>query len=306
MPCAQPLSLAILTIEPDCASTRRLVAAAKARGHHVDLINTMDCSLHVEGSTLSIEHGGARLPRYDAIIPRIGAAMTSHGCAVVRQLEAIGVPCLASADAILSSRDKRQAHQLFCAAGIPTPKTSFFCVPRDIQDVLTSSGPLPLVIKPLQSSQGYGVEKVETTEDLHRIVDLYIRQQKDFLVQTFIDEAGGRDLRCVVLGDRVVAAITRTAAPGDFRSNLHQGGHAQAAKVSDRERALAQRAASAVGLSFAGVDILRGRDGPVVLEVNSSPGLEGIERATAFDLADQVIRHVESKIAPRACAGTAA
>lgn len=255
---------------------------------------------------LSVRGDGAPLPHYDMVIPRIGAAMTPHGCAVVEQLEAMGIPCLAGAEAIRSSRDKRRAHQMMASAGIHAPRTSFFCVPSGVQEVLASAGPLPLVFKPTQSSQGLGVELARTAQDLERLIDHYVREQKDFLVQTFVDEAAGEDLRCIVLGDRVVAAMTRTAAPGEFRSNLHQGGRAKAATLSDSERALALHAASVFGLAFAGVDILRTRSEPIVLEVNSSPGLEGIERATGLDIASEVIAHIEHARAISAYPETAA
>ncbi|MEM6747512.1 MAG: RimK family alpha-L-glutamate ligase [Pseudomonadota bacterium] len=289
----QPLALAVLTIEPGCYSSQRLEAAARARGHDVQCLDTMVCSLHVQSGDLSVHHRGQCLPSFDAVIPRIGPAMTGHGCAVVHQFEAMGVPALARAQAIMASRDKRRAHQLLASAGLPMPRTAFICVPQGPHDILEMMGSLPLVLKPIRSSQGEGVRLVRTIEALQAEIAAFAGQQTDFLVQEFVAEAAGEDVRCLVVGGEVVAAMKRCAAPGEFRSNLHQGGSAEATEITEAERQIAQRAAETFGLSFAGVDLLRGRNGPLVLEVNSSPGLEGIERCTGQDLADLVVAEVE-------------
>ncbi|MEO1659071.1 MAG: RimK family alpha-L-glutamate ligase [Pseudomonadota bacterium] len=290
---SKPLALAILTIEPEGYSARRLAEAATARGHDVQLLDTMGCSLHVESSTFTVRHQGAELPRVDCVIPRIGAAMTGHGCALVRQLKVMGVPSLGPADAIETSRDKRRAHQMLARAGLAMPSTLFVCVPRSADDLIAAAGPLPLIVKPVRSSQGEGVTLARTTDELQATIDGFAAQQTDFLVQEFIEEADGEDIRCFVIGDDVVAAMRRKAAPGEFRSNLHQGGSAEAAEISDEERGLAIRAAQTFGLSVAGVDLLRSEAGPLVLEVNSSPGLEGVEGCTGKDLAGLMITEAE-------------
>ncbi len=289
----QPLALAILTIQPESYSSQRLIQVAEARGHCVHVLDTTACVPLTDADGPSLLYKGKALPPIDVVIPRIGATMTGHGCAVVRQFQSMGVATLADAEAMAATRDKRCAHQRLSAAGLPMPATSFVCVPQNSCEIIDAMGSLPLVLKPVQSSQGQGIVLVQTASELERAITSFKDQQADFLIQDFVSEAQGEDIRCVVIGDDVVAVMKRRAAPGEFRSNLHQGGTAEIVEITREERALAVKATKTLGLSVAGVDLLRCRRGPLVLEVNLSPGLQGIETCTGRDVATPMIAEAE-------------
>ncbi len=288
------LRIAVLTREPDNYSTKRLLEAAAARGHEAECVHTTRCTMFLDAMRPTVNAGGEALPHFDAVIPRIGASVTAYGLAVVRQFEAMGVYCLNKSAAIAASRDKLQAHQLLARHGIGMPATAFARSPKDAKSLIDLAGGAPLVVKLLESTQGRGVVLAETRKAAESLIDAFRNLGADFLIQEFVKEAAGQDIRCLVVGSKVVAAMKRIAASeGEFRSNLHQGGRAEATKLSKDERAIALAAVKAIGLSVGGVDLLRTSDGPKVLEVNSSPGLEGVEKASGKDVADAVIQHVE-------------
>ena len=297
-PVQRPLRIALLTREPNNYSSRRIVEAGEARGHIVECINTTRCYMRIDSVGSEVHYDGEVLPRYDAVIPRIGASVTSYGTAVLRQFTNTGAYCLNSADAITASRDKLLAHQLLARAGIGMPVTSFANSPKDTKDLIKISGKAPIVVKLLESTQGRGVVLAETSKAAESLVDAFRGLDANFLVQEFVAEAAGADTRCFVIGGKVVGAIRRQAAGGEFRSNLHRGGHATVAKLNKVERDIARKAVKELGLLVAGVDILSSEGGPKVLEVNSSPGLEGIETATGKDIAGQIIEYLEACIRP--------
>lgn len=292
----RPLRLALLTREPKNYSSQRLVEAAQAAGHMIDIINTARCYLRVDTERPEVHYDGAALPQYDAVIPRIGASMTEYGMAVLRQFESTGAWCLNEAWAIGASRDKLLAHQLLSRQGIGMPLTAFAHSPKDTKDLVGLVDNPPVVLKLLSSTQGRGVVLAETKKAAESLVDAFRGLDANFLVQAFVKEAAGADVRCLVVGGRVVAAMKRQAAESEFRSNLHRGGSAVQVKLSTAERKAAIRAAKVLGLNVAGVDILQSNDGPMVLEVNSSPGLEGIETATGLDIAGGIVSHIERRV----------
>lgn len=292
------LKIAILTREPDNYSSRRLVEAAEDRNHKVELINTTDCYMNITSHKPEIYFGGRSLEGFDAVIPRIGASVTHYGMAVVRQFEAMGVYCLNSAAAIGASRDKLYAHQLLARAGIGMPDTAFARSPRVTRELIDFVGGAPLVIKLLEGTQGRGVVLAETKKAAESVIGAFRGLKANILVQQFIKEAAGTDLRCLVVGNRVVAAMKRVGGDDDFRANLHRGGKAVSVKLTKEERKTAVRAARILGLSLAGVDLLRADDGPKVLEVNSSPGLEGIESVTDKDVAGLIIENLAKSARP--------
>lgn len=297
-PVRRPLRIALLTREPDNYSSRRLIEAGEARGHVVEAINTSRCYMNIDPRSPWVHYDGRALPRYDAVIPRIGASMTSYGMAVLRQFALTGAYCLNSAEAVGNSRDKLLAHQRLASAGIGMPLTTFAHSPKDTKDLIGLAGEAPVVLKLLTSTQGRGVVLAETKKAAESIVDAFRGLEANFLVQEFVREAAGADVRCFVVGSKVVGAMKRQAAEGEFRSNLHRGGSARSIKLSPAERKTAVRAARVLGLSLAGVDILQSDRGPAVLEVNSSPGLEGIEKATNRNIADLVFEHLEGRVRP--------
>jgi len=297
-PTKRPLRIALLTREPDNYSSRRLVEAAEARGHVIEAIDTTRCYMRIGGVTPEIHYDGKVLPRFDAVIPRIGASVTSYGMAVLRQFKGTGAYCLNSAEAIGRSRDKLLAHQILSQAQIRMPVTAFAASPKDTKDLVGLAGGTPLVVKLLESTQGRGVVLAETRKAGESLIDAFRGLNASFLVQEFVAEAAGSDLRCFVVGGKVVGGIKRTAAEGEFRSNLHRGGSARSVRPSKAERDVARRAARELGLQVAGVDILQSAEGPKVLEVNSSPGLQGIEAATGKDIATMMIMHLEAKVRP--------
>jgi ribosomal protein S6--L-glutamate ligase len=292
------MHIAILSRNRHLYSTRRLIEAAKQRDHEVSMVDPLKCVMDVTSQRSAIYHRGEVLPRFDAVIPRIGASVTFYALAVLRQFEVMGVYPANESVAIGRSRDKLRSLQLLARAGIGMPVTAFAHSPDDTKTLVRLVGGAPLVLKLLQGTQGRGIVLAETNKAAESVIDAFRELDANFLVQQFIREAGGADIRAFVIGDKVVAAMMRQAKEGEFRSNLHRGGSASVVKLSPAERATAVRAAKTVGLNIAGVDIMRGKDGPLVLEVNSSPGLEGIETATGKDVAGMVIEFIEKQARP--------
>jgi len=292
------LKIAILSREPDNYSTQRLAEAAEARNHMVDIINTTRCYMNITSAAPEIHMDGEKLEGYDAVIPRIGATVTFYGMAVVRQFEMMGVYCLNSSDSIGRSRDKLFAHQLLARSGIGMPVTGFARQPKDTTELFKFVGGAPMVLKLLEGTQGRGVVLAETKKAAESVVGAFQGLKANILVQEFIKEAGGADIRCLVIGNKVVASMKRQAEEGEYRSNLHRGGKAMKIRITKEERATAIKAAKVLGLGLAGVDILRGNDGPKVLEVNSSPGMQGIEQVTGKDISGLVIEHIERHARP--------
>ena len=285
------VKLAILSRNARLYSTRRLVEAARARGHSVRVLDPLRCYMRIAADGFDMHYKGRPLAGYGAVIPRIGASITRYGLAVLHQFELMGCATPNPSAAIARARDKLRAHQLMAAEGIGMPVTVFGDNPDDTADLLSMLGPPPHVIKLNESTQGAGVMLTEKPSASRSVVEALRGLYANFLVQEFIGEAEGADLRCFVIGGEVVAAMRRQAPAGDFRSNLHRGGSGEAAVASDEQVAVAVRAAQVLGLGVAGVDLIPSRRGPLVLEVNASPGLEGIERATGVDIAGKMIDH---------------
>ncbi len=292
----RPLRIGILTQEPHNYSNTRMIEAAESRGHVIETIRTSRCFMAINNEKPEVHFDGQALPRYDAIIPRIGSKITFYGMAVVRQFESMGVFCLNPAIAIGSSRDKLLAHQILSQYKLGMPTTAFARTSRDTQGIIDLVGGAPVVVKLLESTQGKGVILAETRKAATALVDAFRGLDAHFLVQEFVKEAKGSDIRCFVVDGKVVGSMMRTAAPGEFRSNIHQGGSAKKIKLTSQERATAIKAAKALRLNVAGVDILRTGDGPKILEVNSSPGLKGIETATGKDIATTIIECIENNV----------
>ena len=288
------MKLAILSRNSKLYSTRRLVEAGRERGHSVRVLDPLRCYMRIAASGFSMHYKGRPLTGYDAVIPRIGASVTRYATAVLRQFELMGAYTPNPSDAILRARDKLRAHQLLAAQGIDMPVTVFGDSPDDTLDLLSMLGPPPHVVKLNQGSQGNGVILTEKNSASRGVVEALRGLYADFLVQEFIGEAQGADLRCFVVGERVVAAMRRQACEGDFRANLHLGGSASAVTISDAEAHVAVRSAQALGLGVAGVDLIRSSRGPLVLEVNSTPGLEGVESSCSTDVASAIIAYVDS------------
>lgn len=288
------MKIAILSRNAKLYSTRRLIEAAEARGHSVDVLDPLRCYMDINAREPLIHMKGKILPTYDAVIPRIGASVTFFGTAVLRQFEMIGTYPLNESVAISRSRDKLRSLQLLSRKGIGLPITGFASQPHDIPDLIEMVGGAPLVIKLLEGTQGIGVVLAETRQAAESVIEAFMGLKSHIMVQEFIKEAGGADIRCLVIGDKVIAAMKRQAKAGEFRSNLHRGGSARLVKLTPAERATAVKAAKTMGLNVAGVDILRSNHGPLIMEVNSSPGLEGIETATDKDVASQIISFIEN------------
>lgn len=286
------MKLAILSRNSKLYSTRRLVEAARGQGHSVRVLDPLRCYMRIANDGFGMRYKGGRISGYDAVIPRIGASVTRYGCAVLRQFQLMGTATPSDAEAIARARDKLRCHQLLAAEGIGLPDTVFGDNPDDTADLLALLGPPPHVIKLNEGTQGAGVMLTEKPSASRGAVETLRGLYANFLVQEFIAEAKGADLRCFVVGDRVVAAMRRQAPKGEFRSNLHRGGTAKPVRITRAEAATAVRAARVLGLGVAGVDMLRSKRGPLVLEVNSSPGLEGIEAATGVDVAGCIVSHV--------------
>ncbi|MDK9736963.1 30S ribosomal protein S6--L-glutamate ligase [Vibrio sp. D404a] len=294
------MRIAILSRNENLYSTARLKQAGEARGHQVDVIDTLHCDIDIASNNPKIRYMGEELPQYDAVIPRIGASITFYGTAVVRQFEMMGTFCINESVAISRSRDKLRSLQLLSRKGIGLPKTGFASRPDKIQDLIKNVGGAPLVIKLLEGTQGIGVVLAETNKAAESVIEAFMGLKANILVQEFIEEAKGADIRCFVVGNKVIAAMKRQAGEGEFRSNLHRGGTAQLVKLTKEERATAINAAKIMGLNLCGVDILQSKNGPVVMEVNSSPGLEGIEKATGKDVADMIFEFIEKNAKPNA------
>jgi ribosomal protein S6--L-glutamate ligase len=290
------MKIAVLSRNAELYSTRRLVDTAVARGHQVEVIDPTFCYMNINHNALSIHYRGAPLEGFDAVIPRIGASITFYGNAVLRQFEMMGVYCLNTADAISRARDKLNSMQLMAREGIGLPVTGFADKPGDIPDLIEMVGGAPLVIKLLEGTQGIGVVLAETRTAAESVIEAFMGLNANILVQQYVSEAKGADIRCFVVGNRVIAAMKRQAKAGEFRSNLHRGGTATQIKLSAAERKTALRAAKCMGLAVAGVDILQSNEGPVVMEVNSSPGLEGIETSTSVDVAAAILDYLESQL----------
>jgi ribosomal protein S6--L-glutamate ligase len=287
------MKLVMLARNPGLYSHRRIAEAARARGHEIDIINTLHVHMNITSSKPILRHGGRTLPHYDAVIPRIGASITHYGLAVLRQFEVQGVFPLNESVAIGRSRDKLRALQLLARDGIGMPVTAFAHGPRRAEDVLKEVGGAPCVIKLLEGTQGRGVILAETAASAKSIIEAFSAANMNILVQEFIKEAGGVDIRALVVGGAVVASMMRSSKSGEFRANLHRGGKAEPVALSQDEHKTAIRAAEVLGLNVCGVDMLRSHRGPLVVEVNSSPGIEGMEQASGADVAGAMIEFLE-------------
>lgn len=287
------MNIAILSRNAKLYSTRRLVEAAEARGHEVRVLDALRCYMNITSNRPSIHYKGEDLTGFDAVIPRIGASVTFYGTAVLRQFEMMDVYPVNESVAISRSRDKLRSLQLLARKGIGLPVTGFAHSPDDVGDLIDMVGGAPLVIKLLEGTQGIGVVLAETHKAAESVIEAFMGLKANILTQEFIKEAGGADIRCFIVGDKVVAAMKRQGKEGEFRSNLHRGGSASLIRITPEERSTALRAAKTMGLNVAGVDLLRSNHGPVVMEVNSSPGLEGIEAASGKDIAGTIIDFIE-------------
>ncbi|GAB3033989.1 30S ribosomal protein S6--L-glutamate ligase [Spirosoma pulveris] len=292
------MRIAILSANPNLYSTQRLLEAANQRGHEGVLINHLNCQVMIEGGKPTVLYEGQELDSFDAIVPRIGASVTDYGCAVVRQFEMMNVFTTGKSQAIMRSRNKLRSLQVLSKAGVGLPKTIFANHPKngDVTQLIKLVGGPPVVIKLLEGTQGIGVVLAETTKAAKSTIEAFYGLKKHVLVQEFVAEAKGSDIRAFVIGGRVVGAIKRQGLEGEFRSNIHRGGNAVTVTLTPDEEQTAVDAARALGLKVAGVDMLPSDRGPLVLEVNSSPGLEGIEKATGVDIAAEVIAYIEDKI----------
>jgi ribosomal protein S6--L-glutamate ligase len=292
------MKIGILSRKPSLYSTRRLKEAGEQRGHRMYVIDYLRCYMDITSHKPKVIYRGEPLEGFDAIIPRIAASYTFYGTAVVRQFEMMGVFPANESQAISRSRDKLRCLQLLSRKGIGLPVTGFAHSTKDIDGLINTVGGAPLVIKLLEGTQGIGVVLAETRKSAAAVIEAFRGLDANILVQEFIKEAGGSDIRCFVVGEKVVAAMQRTAPEGEFRSNLHRGGTASKVKLTPEERSTATRSAKAMGLKIAGVDLLRSNHGPVVLEVNSSPGLEGIEMASGVDVSGKIIEFLETNAEP--------
>lgn len=294
------MKIAMLARNADLYSHKRLKEAAEERGHELNIINTLRCYMNIVSRRPEIYYNGEKLTGYDAVIPRIGASITFYGLAVLRQFEMMGVYPLNESVGIGRSRDKLRSMQLLARDGIGLPVTTFAHDPKQTEEVLALAGGAPLVIKLLEGTQGLGVVLADTDRSAKSVIEAFRATNTNILVQEFIKEAGGSDVRAIVVGGKVIAAMKRTGGEGEFRSNLHRGGSAAVIKLTPEERLTAVRAAKSMGLNVCGVDMLRANHGPVVMEVNSSPGLEGVEKATGLDIAGKIIEYIEKNAKPGA------
>lgn len=292
------MRIVILSRQPDLYSTRKLVEAAEARGHQADVLDTLKFDIRVSRKTPELFFEGEPVGPVDAVIPRIGASITFYGLAVVRQFEMMGVYCLNESQAIARSRDKLRCLQVLSRHDIGVPPTVFTRTPEHVRRCIEMAEGPPVVVKLLQGTQGIGVVLAETERGASSVIEAFHGLDENILIQKFIQEAKGADIRAFVVGGRVVAAMKRQGAVGEFRSNLHRGGSAAGFKLPAEYRKTALAAARALGLRAAGVDLIESAEGPMVMEVNSSPGLEGITKATGVDVAGEVIQHVEREVSP--------
>jgi ribosomal protein S6--L-glutamate ligase len=293
------MKIGVLSQKKSLYSTRRLVEAAKQRGHEVRVIDPLRCYMNITSHHPAVHYKGKLLDDLDAVIPRIGASILFYGTALVRQFETIGIFTLNQSDAIACARDKLRSLQLLSCKGIGLPITGFAHAPDDIKGAVKMVGGAPLVIKLLEGTQGIGVVLTETNKAAESVIDAFWGLQANILIQEYIKEAGGTDIRCFVIGSKVVAAMQRHAREGEFRANLHRGGSAGPVTLTSEERVMAIRAAKVIGLNVAGVDILRSDRGPLVIEVNSTPGLEGIEASSGKDIAGAMIEFIEQNARSR-------
>lgn len=287
------MKIGILSRNRSLYSTKRLIEACQSRGHEVKVIDALRCYMNINSEKPEIHFKGEELKDFDAIVPRIGASVTFYGTAVLRQFEMMGVYPVNESVAITRSRDKLRSMQLLSRKGVGMPITGFASKPDDIKDLLEMVGGAPVVIKLLEGTQGIGVVLAETRKAAESVVEAFMGLKANIMVQEYIKEAGGADIRCFVIGDKVIAAMKRQASEGEFRSNLHRGGTASLVRITPEERKTAVTAAKIMGLNVAGVDLLRSSRGPLVMEVNSSPGLEGIEAATGKDVAGMIVDFIE-------------
>lgn len=293
------MRIGILSRSPKIYSTARLVEAAEEKGHEVMVVNPLKCYMNITGNHPDVYYkpkNEQEKLEFDAVIPRIGASATVYGAAVLRQFEVAGVYAVNGSVALTRSRDKLRAHQLLARKEVGIPVTSYAHSGNATKDLISSVGGAPLIVKVLESTQGKGVLLAETQKAAESLISAFLSLHADFLVQEFIEESAGADIRCLVIGDKVVAAMKRQGAEGEFRSNLHNGGSAEMIKISPAERAIAVKASKVLGLKVSGVDLVRSNRGPLVLEVNSSPGLEGIEEATGKNIAGNIIEFIEKDI----------
>ena len=292
------MKIGVLSLNPNLYSTRRLTEAGRERGHDMKVINYLRCYMDITARRPMVMYQGKALRDFDAVIPRIGASRSFYGTAVVRQFEMMNVFTAADSQAISRSRDKLRSLQILATAGVDLPVTSFAHHTKDSSDLIEIVGGAPLVIKLLEGTQGLGVVLAETKKAAQSVIEAFRGLDANILVQEFVKESKGEDIRAFVVGRRVVAAMRRQGPPGEFRSNLHRGGVGERAKLTPAERRTAVKAASTLGLKIAGVDMVRSDRGPLVLEVNSSPGLEGIEIASNEDVAAAIIKYVEKNARP--------
>ncbi len=287
------MKIAMLARNPKLYSHQRLVEAAEERGHEIDILNTLRCTVHIASHRPQVFYEGKPAVGYDAVIPRIGASITNYGLAILRQFEMRGCWPLNESVAIGRSRDKLRSMQILAKHGLGLPLTAYANDPKQAEEIIKAVKGPPVVIKLLEGTQGIGVVLAETMSSAKSVIEAFRGANVNILVQEFIKEAGGTDIRALVVGGKVVAAMKRTGAADDFRSNLHRGGSAEIVKITPAERATAVGAARRMGLNVCGVDMLRSNHGPVIMEVNSSPGLEGIEKATGKDIAGMIIKFME-------------
>ncbi|GAB3250540.1 30S ribosomal protein S6--L-glutamate ligase [Larkinella harenae] len=290
------MRIAILSTNSELYSTQRLVKAAEEHGHEPVVIDHLRCQVMIEGGKPEVLYKGRPLEQIDAIVPRIGASATDYGCAVVRQFEMMKVFTTARSQAIARSRNKLRSLQVLSKAGVGLPKTVFAKQPKEVDPLITLVGGPPVVIKLIEGTQGVGVVLAETAKAAKSTIEAFYGLKANVLIQEYIAEAKGADIRAFVVGNRVVAAMKRQGKEGEFRSNLHRGGSGQAVLLTSDEEWTAVNAAKSLGLRVAGVDMLQSQRGPLVLEVNSSPGLEGIEKTTGIDIAGQIVEYIEEKI----------
>lgn len=288
------MKIIVLASNPDLYSNQRLLEAAKSRGHEVNFVNIGDCYIKVASDGSEIFYNDGKLEKIDCVIPRIKPSMTFYGVAIIRQFEAMGIKCLNSSEAITKSRDKLHTLQIMAQNKLNIPTTSFANSSYETKDLIKLVNNAPLIVKLLEGTKGVGVVLAETNKAAENFINAFRSLKADILVQHYIKECKGQDMRCFVIGDKVVASMERTAQEGEFRANIHLGATARATEITDEEQKLAIKAAKVIGLEIAGVDMVRSNSGPKILEINSSPGLEGIESATGIDIAGQIIEFLSA------------